>query len=68
MAEGTVQFPSDAALQDGHFYIDLLEPEAMKERLNAVSMDNWVACVDEALRKSRAKADGSSLTWLVLTI
>jgi 3-oxoacyl-[acyl-carrier-protein] synthase-3 len=24
----------------------------MKERLNAVSMDNWMHCIDEALRKS----------------
>jgi 3-oxoacyl-[acyl-carrier-protein] synthase-3 len=24
----------------------------MKNRLNAVSMDNWMRCVDEALRKS----------------
>ena len=31
----------------------------MKNQLNAVSMDNWVKCVDEALRKSGSKADGS---------
>jgi 3-oxoacyl-[acyl-carrier-protein] synthase-3 len=36
----------------GLFYLDLVEPEAMKDRLNAVSMDNWMHCIDEALRKS----------------
>lgn len=51
-ASGTVQHPTDAAVRDGLFYFDLLEPDAMKARLNEVSMDNWVACVDEALRKS----------------
>jgi 3-oxoacyl-[acyl-carrier-protein] synthase-3 len=25
----------------------------MKDRLNAVSMDNWMHCIDEALRKSQ---------------
>ena len=61
-ASGTVQFPSDEAVKDGLFYFDLLEPEAMKDRLNAVSMENWVACVDEAVRKSGDKPDGSPLT------
>lgn len=61
-ASGTVQHPTDEAVEEGLFYFDLLEPEAMKNRLNAVSMDNWVACVDEALRKSGAKADGTPYT------
>jgi hypothetical protein len=34
----------------------------MKDRLNAVSMDNWVRCVDEALRKSGVKGDGTPYT------
>ena len=58
-ASGTVQFPTPEAIESGLFKFDLLEPEAMKERLNAVSMDNWVRCVDEALRKSGPKADGT---------
>ncbi len=61
-ASGTVAFPTDAAVAEGGFYFDLVEPDAMKERLNAVSMDNWVLCVDEALRKSGARADGSPYT------
>jgi 3-oxoacyl-[acyl-carrier-protein] synthase-3 len=51
-ASGTKQFPTDAARAQGLFYLDLVEPEAMKNRLNAVSMDNWMRCIDEALRKS----------------
>jgi 3-oxoacyl-[acyl-carrier-protein] synthase-3 len=51
-ASGTVQFPTDEAVADGLFYFDLVEPEAMKRRLNEVSMENWMTCVDEALRKS----------------
>lgn len=51
-ASGTRQFPTDAAVAEGLFKLDLVEPEAMKERLNAVSMDNWMHCIDEALRKS----------------
>jgi 3-oxoacyl-[acyl-carrier-protein] synthase-3 len=51
-ASGTKQFPTDEARAQGLFYLDLVEPEAMKNRLNAVSMDNWMRCIDEALRKS----------------
>ncbi len=51
-ASGTVQHPTDKAVEEGLFYFDLVEPDAMKSRLNAVSMDNWLHCVDEALRKS----------------
>ncbi len=65
-ASGTAHFPNPQAMgkkqkevDEELFYFDLLEPEAMKDRLNAVSMDNWVLCVDEALRKSGKKADGS---------
>jgi 3-oxoacyl-[acyl-carrier-protein] synthase-3 len=51
-ASGTMQFPTDEAVANGLFYSDLIEPEAMKARLNEVSMDNWMLCVDEALCKS----------------
>lgn len=61
-ASGTVQFPTDQAVQNGQFFFDLLEPEAMKNRLNEVSMNNWLKCVDEALRKSGPKADGTPRT------
>ena len=61
-ASGTVQFPTDAAVAKDGFYFDLVEPELMKNRLNEVSMDNWLHCVDEALRKSGLKPDGSPYT------
>ena len=67
-ASGTVQFPTPQAMAGPNgvpaeqFYFDLVEPEAMKNRLNAVSMDNWLRCVDEALRKSGCKPDGLPLT------
>ncbi len=61
-ASGTKQFPTDAARAQGLFYLDLVQPEAMKERLNAVSMDNWMHCIDEALRKSGLDPDGRPYT------
>lgn len=64
-ASGTKQFPTDEARAQGLFYLDLVEPEAMKDRLNAVSMDNWMLCIDEALRKSGcARADVGYLNVL----
>jgi len=61
-ASGTVQFPTDEAVAQGLFYFDLVEPEAMKARLNAVSMDNWMFCIDEALRKGGLEARGVPYT------
>jgi 3-oxoacyl-[acyl-carrier-protein] synthase-3 len=57
-ASGTVAFPTETAVEEGLFFFDLVEPEAMKARLGEVSMDNWIECVDEALRKSGTKANG----------
>ncbi len=59
-ASGTIHHPTDEAVQNDQFYFDLVEPELMKDRLNAVSMDNWVKCVDEALRKSGPRPDGAA--------
>jgi 3-oxoacyl-[acyl-carrier-protein] synthase III len=67
-ASGTARFPNPQALAnpqgvtEADFYFDLVEPELMKDRLNAVSMDNWVRCVDEALRKSGSRPDGTPYT------
>ncbi|MDZ7266578.1 MAG: 3-oxoacyl-ACP synthase [candidate division KSB1 bacterium] len=60
-ASGTREHPSDAAVAAGRFYFDLVEPEAMKNRLNEVSMHNWLTCIDEALRKS-SRLVGRTLT------
>jgi 3-oxoacyl-[acyl-carrier-protein] synthase-3 len=61
-ASGTVRHPTDAAVADGGFKFRLVEPEAMKARLGAVSIDNWLTCVDVALEKSGARRDGSRYT------
>lgn len=60
-ASGTVKHPTLEAIAAGEFFFDLLEPEAMKSRLNAVSIDNWMHCVDEALRKSGPGPQGRPL-------
>ncbi len=66
-ASGTKRFPTDAAVAEGLFYFDLVEPEAMKNRLNAVSMDNWLHCIDQALRKSNlTRADVSFLNMVLV--
>lgn len=57
-ASGTLEHPTDEAVAAGRFTFELREPEAMKDRLNAVSMDNWMRCIDEALRKSGMIAEG----------
>jgi 3-oxoacyl-[acyl-carrier-protein] synthase-3 len=65
-ASGTVQFPTDKAVNNRLFCFDLVEPEAMKNRLNEVSMDNWMRCVDEALRKSGRSRDDLGFLNMVL--
>ncbi len=61
-ASGTVEHPTDEAVAAGRFKFDLVEPEAMKARLNDVSISNWMACVDQALAKSGPKPDGAPYT------
>ncbi len=61
-ASGTIEFPTDENVAAGKFYFDLVEPEKMKARLNKVSMDNWMTCIHESLRKSGTKSDGTPFT------
>lgn len=35
--------------------LTLMEPKKMKDRLNEVSMSNWLKCIDASLRKSHLK-------------
>jgi 3-oxoacyl-[acyl-carrier-protein] synthase-3 len=67
-ASGTIQHPTDQAVAEGLFCFDLVEPEAMKNRLNAVSIQNWMHCVDEALRKSGGltRKDASFLNMVLV--
>ncbi len=61
-ASGTVQHPTDDAVNRGDFKFRLLEPVAMKTRLGEVSIKNWLACVDVSLGKSGNKGDGEPYT------
>jgi len=61
-ASGTVQHPTDAAVEGGGFKFRLVEPEAMKTRLGEVSIRNWLECVDESLKMSGTKSYGSPYT------
>ena len=61
-SSGTVQHPTDKAVADGGFKFRLVEPEAMKTRLGEVSINNWLECVDVALKKSGNKRDGTPYT------
>lgn len=67
-ASGTLEHPTDAAVAAGRFKFDLLEPEAMKSRLNEVSMQNWLTCIDEALRKSGGELSRSDVDYLNLIL
>lgn len=61
-ASGTVEHPSDQAVAARRFYFDVTEPELMKNRLGAVSMDNWMHCIDRALVQSGTKPSGQPYT------
>jgi 3-oxoacyl-[acyl-carrier-protein] synthase-3 len=61
-ASGTVQHPTDDAVNGGGFKFRLVEPEAMKTRLGEVSIENWLSCVDKSLESSGNKSDGSPYT------
>lgn len=37
--------------------LTLLDADKMKKRLNVVSMDNWLKCIDQSLRKSNLKRE-----------
>jgi 3-oxoacyl-[acyl-carrier-protein] synthase III len=50
---GTAQPISYLNLDQAYKSLRLMNPQFMKDRLNEVSMKNWLTCVDEALRKSQ---------------
>ncbi len=49
---GTVEPLSAESLAAGRYKIDVPDPEGMKERLDRLSMKNFLAVIDEALNKS----------------
>jgi 3-oxoacyl-[acyl-carrier-protein] synthase-3 len=39
-------------INEAYHSLRLMRPKEMKDKLNAVSMDNWMTCIDKALDKS----------------
>ena len=58
-ASGTVQHPTDKAVEEGGFKFRLIDPEFMKARLGEVSINNWLTCVDRSLETSGKKDNGA---------
>lgn len=54
---GTVNPITKDNVDKAYKSLTLMEPKRMKERLNEVSMDNWLTCIDESLRKSKLTRD-----------
>ncbi len=58
-ASGTVEHPTEEAIKENRFKFHVFGREEMGNRLGEVSIANWMTCVDEALRLSGTKADGT---------
>ncbi len=54
---GTMSPISCENLNVAYKSLRLMDPVRMKNRLNEVSMSNWMTCVNEALRKSKKSVD-----------
>ena len=65
-ASGTLQHPTNEAVAEGLFHLDAFDVDEMKDHLNKVSMDNWMFCIDEALRKSGFKRDDLDFLNMIL--
>lgn len=51
-AGGTIQPITERAIKDGLNYLDVPDPEGLKERLDKYSMDSFVEVIDNALKQS----------------
>jgi 3-oxoacyl-[acyl-carrier-protein] synthase-3 len=51
-AGGTIQPITSKALDDGLLYLDVPDPEGLKDRLDKYSMDSFVKVIDNALAQS----------------
>ena len=49
---GTLCPITEDNLEEAYKSLRLLKPQKMKDRLNEVSMPNWIKCIDESLKKS----------------
>jgi 3-oxoacyl-[acyl-carrier-protein] synthase-3 len=43
---------TEEGLREGRQYLDVMDPVGMKERLERLSLTNWLFCIDQALAKS----------------
>jgi 3-oxoacyl-[acyl-carrier-protein] synthase-3 len=66
-AGGAVEPMTAAGLENHRQYLDLPDPEGMKERLEKKSLANWLLCIDKALEKSGcARRDVAYLDTLLV--
>ena len=56
-AGGTIQPITSKALDDGLLYLDVPDPEGLKDRLDKYSMDSFVRVIDNALAQSGYKRE-----------
>jgi 3-oxoacyl-[acyl-carrier-protein] synthase-3 len=49
---GSAEPMTSKGLREGKQYLDVMDPEGMKARLDKLSLRNWLACIDKALEKS----------------
>ncbi len=57
---GTVNPFTKENLEEGKKSLRLLDAKKMKDRLNEVSMDNWMKCIEKAAQKSEMKMEDIS--------
>lgn len=48
---------TESNVAEAKISLRLMDPQKMKDRLNEVSMPNWLTCIDESLRKSNLKRE-----------
>jgi 3-oxoacyl-[acyl-carrier-protein] synthase-3 len=52
---GSAEAMTVEGLKAGKQYLDVLDPVGMKDRLERLSLSNWMVCIDRALAKSGLK-------------
>lgn len=66
-AGGSAAPMTPEGLAAGHNYLDVLDPEGMKKRLERLSLSNWLLCIDKALAKcGKTRADVDYLATLLV--
>ncbi|UCE52976.1 MAG: 3-oxoacyl-ACP synthase [Desulfobacterales bacterium] len=64
---GSAEAVTVEGLSEGKQYLDVMDPEGMKARLERLSLSNWLLCIDQALAKSGLKrADVDYLATLLI--